>query len=43
METKRNIHQRKLSKKLLRNSQLISISFLGTELHENREFLSGIL
>jgi hypothetical protein len=32
-----------LSKKLFRNFQLISFSFLGTELLENREFLSEIL
>ncbi len=33
----------KIIKKLLRNSQLISFSFLATELLENREFLSRIL
>ncbi len=42
-ETQRNIHHQKISEKLLRNSQLISFSFLGTELLENREFLSRIL
>jgi hypothetical protein len=42
-KTKWNIHHQNLSEKILRNFQLISFSFLGTELLENREFLSGIL
>jgi hypothetical protein len=43
MENSTKNSSSKLSKKLLRNSQLISFLFLAIELLENREFLSGIL